>query len=226
LSGSQPSSSERFLVAANLEKRYPQAMLNQRRRFLVWAVTAIVGIWAVAWAGDWYFGTLAVTADKVRAYVQSLDFDSLTGAARAAALENLEDKLNALSYEERQQLRLEHFMKDWFAQMTDDEKAQFIEATMPTGFKQTIEAFEKLPEDKRRKAVDDAIKHLRATANSNGNASNGTNSPPPISPELEAEIRTIGLKTFYSQSSAQTKAEVAPFLEEMQHQMESGRLLR
>ena len=32
----------------------------------------------------------------------------------------------------------------------------------------------------------------------------GTNRPPPISDELQAKVRTIGLKTFYSQSSAQT----------------------
>ncbi len=159
-------------------------------------------------------------------YVQSLDFGKLDGAERAAVLKNLEDKLNALSYEERQHLRFERFMKDLFPQMSEDEKAQFIEATLPTDFKQTIDAFEKLPEDKRHKAVDDAIKHLRATANAGATDPNGTNAPPPISPELEAEIRTIGLKSFYSQSSAQTKAEVAPFLEEMQHQMESGRLLR
>jgi hypothetical protein len=201
-------------------------MLNQRRRFLVWAVSAIAGIWAVAFAGDRILETRRVTAEKVRLYVQSLDFSKLTGVDRAAALKNLEDKLNALSYEERQHLRFERFMKDLFPQMSEDEKAQFVEATLPTGFKQTIDAFEKLPEDKRHKAVDDAIKHLRATANSSGADPNGTNGPPPISPELEAEIRTIGLKSFYSQSSAQTKAEVAPFLEEMQRQMESGRLLR
>jgi hypothetical protein len=62
----------------------------------------------------------------------------------------------------------------------------------------------------------------------------GTNAPldgtkginsAPISPELEAKIRTIGLNTFYSQSSAETKAELAPVLEELQHQMESGRVI-
>jgi hypothetical protein len=146
--------------------------------------------------------------------------------ARAQALKDLEDKLNALSYEERQRLRAERLMNEWFAQMTEAERLQFIEATMPTGFNQMIGAFEQLPEDKRRKAIDDAIKNLRQSG-SRTSAGNGvTNSAPPISPELEAKIRTIGLNSFYSQSSAQTKAELAPLLEELQRGMESGRMLR
>ena len=203
-------------------------MFNQRLRFLPAAIASLVGIWLMAWGGHSYFEHRKMTADKVRAYVESVDFGALTGAGRAKALKELEGKLNALPYEERQRLRMEHLMNGWFAHMTEDEKSQFIEATMPTGFKQMIVAFEQLPEEKRRKAIDNAMKQLQ-TANNRGGAGGGTNqfgtnAPPPISPQLEAQIRTIGLKSFYSQSSAETKAEAAPLLEELQRQMESGRL--
>ena len=204
-------------------------MVNQRQRFLVGAISAIVAIWLVAWAGHWYLASIKMTADKVQAYMASVDFSKLTGDARAKALKALEDKLNALSYEERQRLRAEHLIGDWFAQMTEDEKSQFIDATMPTGFKQMIGAFEQLPEEKRHKMVDDALNNLRTAnqqaANGNATARTGTNAPA-LSPELEAKVRTIGLKSFYSQSSAETKAELAPVLEELQRSMESGRLLR
>ena len=199
-------------------------MFNQRQRFLVWALVTIVGIWLAVWAGHWYFENLKMTAAKVRAYLESVNFGELTGAARAKALKELEDKLNALSYEERQRLQSEHVINDWFAQMTEAEKSQFIEATLPTGIKQMIHAFQQLPQDKRQRLIDNAMKNLRAANNRSPNGS-GTNSPPPISPELEAKIRTIGLKSFYSQSSAETKAEVAPLLEELQRQMQSGRMV-
>jgi len=204
-------------------------MFSQRQRFLAGAAACLAGIWLAAWAGHWYFEGLKMTADKVRAYVESVDFGKLTGAARAKALQALEDKLNALSYEERQRLQAGRLLRDWFAQMTEEEKEQFVEATMPTGFKQMINAFEQLPDDKQQRVINDAIRGLRAAnhrAPGGGATAGNTNGPPPISPELEAKIRTIGLKTFYSQSSAQTKAELAPFLEELQHQMETGRVFR
>jgi len=200
-------------------------MLSLRQRFLLWAVASIAGIWLLAMAGHWYFESLKVTADKVRVYVESVNFGQLTGEARAKALNDLEVKLNALSYEERQRFRAERLATNWFAQMTDGEKAQFIEATLPTGFKQMINAFEQLSDDKRRRMIDDAIKGLRAASNRAAPQGNPTG-PPPVSPELEAKIRTLGLKAFYSQSSAETKAELAPLLEELQRLMESGRILR
>lgn len=206
---------------------YTSRMLNPRKRALMWALTAIVGIWVAAWAGYRFFGQLKVTAEKVKSFVASVDLSQLSGAERAAAIRELEDMLNRLSYQERQRLRLERAAGRWFEQMTEDEKGQFIEATMPTGFKQMITAFEELPADKRKRTVDGAIRRLREERErmaANGGEP-GTNGPP-ISPELEAKVRTIGLKSFYGESSAQTKAELAPLLEELQRSMESGRAFR
>ena len=200
-------------------------MMSQRQRAVVWAAAVLVGIWALAAVGYIVAKNARVTAEKVRAYVEAVDLSKLSAADRAKALQALADKINRLSREERQRLRLERTALRWFEQMTEDEKGQFIEETMPTGFKQMISAFEELPEERRRRTVDDALRRLREANNRmQGGAAlggGGTNQPP-ISEELQAKLRTIGLQTFYSQSSAQTKAELAPVLEELQRVMEMG----
>jgi predicted P-loop ATPase len=200
-------------------------MLSQRQRAVIWAGIVLVAIWAVATGGYLIAKNARMTAEKVRAYLESVDLSKLSAAERARALQALADKINKLSREERQQLRIERTAYRWFEQMTEEEKGNFIEATMPTGFKQMISAFEEMPDDERRKAIDAALRRLRETNNrlqTGGIAPRGGTNRAPISPELEAKVRTIGLKTFYSQSSAQTKAELAPVLEELQRTMESG----
>src|SRR6266478_5377972 len=205
-------------------------MLNQRWRPLVFCLLALLAIWAIAVTGYLIAKNSKVTAEKVRAYAESVDLSKLSGAARAKAIRDLEDMLNRLSAEERRRAQLERVARRWFDEMTEEEKAGFIEATMPTGFKQMLTAFEELPEDKRRRVVDDALRRLKddqaKMQAGAGRSPGGTNQPPALSEELQAKVRAIGLKTFYSQSSAQTKAELAPMLEELQRAMERGRPFR
>lgn len=195
----------------------------------MWAGIGLVAIWVTALAGYTVFKNLKVTAEKVRVYVDTVDLSKLSGDERARAIQRLADMLNKLSPEERRQIRLGRAAESWFTQMTEEEKGAFIEATMPTGFKQMISAFEEQPPERRRRAIDEALKRLRE-ASSQMEAERvivgGDTNRPPLSPELEEKVRTIGLKTFYSQSSAETKAELAPLLEELQRAMESGRMMR
>ena len=199
-------------------------MLNQRQRPILLAVAALIIIWAVAIGGYELAKHAKVTPEKVRNYIASLDFSHLSADDRAAAIEKLAAMLNALSLEERRSLRLERLA--WFNEMTEAEKSKFLEATLPTGFKQMLSAFEEMPADKRQRVVDQAVKQMKdASANlaAGGQSPTGNNGVE-LSPELQEQVKKIGLQSFYSQSSAETKAELAPLLEEMQHTMESGRM--
>ncbi len=189
---------------------------------------ALAAVWLLAWGGYTLASRSQITVEKIEAYVNSVDLAKLNAADRAKAIQKLADQLNALSFDERRRTRAEGTWRDWFDQMSEEEKGQFIEATLPTGFKRMISAFEDLPEERRRRAVDDALKQLREAQQRSGDprtALAGTNAPP-ISEDLQKKVATIGLKTFYSQSSAQSKAELAPLMEELQRQMQSGRFMR
>ena len=203
-------------------------MFSQRLRPMLLAVAALAVIWVVALAGYQIAQHAKITPEKVRAYTAAVDFSRLSAAEREAALQKLAAMLNALTYEERQSLRLDHTAYQWFEQMTDAEKGEFLEATMPTGFKQMIGAFENLPPDKRQRVVAQAVKQMKDAREKM--AATGQMPPPGangvvLSAELQDKVTKIGLQSFYSQSTAQTKAELAPFLEEMQRTMESGRML-
>lgn len=175
---------------------------------------------------------LKATPAKVRAFLKETDFTHLTGAARARALKRLAAMLNALTLEERQQARLEGDLNGWLSSMTDEEKSGFIEATLPVGFQQMISAFEQLPEAKRRDAIANALKNIReAREREAANeplsfASDGPQSPPTWSPEVQEKAVKVGLQTFYETSSASMKTELAPVLEALQESMNSGRLFR
>lgn len=208
-------------------------MPNHRRRTLVYAGGGLLGVWLLAGAGFLISNHAKVTAEKVVRQLQATDLAALSATRRAEALRDLAMKMNALPYEERRQARMSGEWDRLFAAMSESEKGGFIEATMPTGFKQMLVAFEQLPEDKRRRAVNDAMRGLRRSREeiaSEAPPDNplrlSTNRPPPLSEELQQKVVKIGLKTFYSDSSAQSKAELAPLLEEMQRGMESGALFR
>lgn len=201
--------------------------MSPRYKILVYGVVSFLTVWVIAFGAYQIAASRKVTAERVRSYAASIDLSRLSAEERAKAIAKLAAMLNALSYEERREARLNRTWEPWFAQMTDAEKAQFIELTMPTGFKQTIAAFEKLPDDKRQHAVDDALRNLREaqTQMKKNGAQNVSTNTPALSEELQKQVAAIGFKTFYGSSSAQTKAELAPVMEEMQRMMENGQMI-
>ncbi len=117
-------------------------MLSQRQRPIIFAVAAVVLVWLAVWSGYRLAQHSRMTAEKIRAYLRAVDLARLSSEARAKALRELAVRLNALSPEERRAARMDREWSRWFREMTDAEKGAFLEATMPTGFKQMLAAFE------------------------------------------------------------------------------------
>jgi hypothetical protein len=202
-------------------------MTNPRYRPLGFALAALVAVWLAAWGGYWLANHSRMTAEKFAAFAGGLDLSKLEGEKRARALRELADRLNRLPAEERRKVRMGPGRPNrLFDQMNEQEKGDFIDATMPTGFKQVLNSFEQLPEDKRKRAIERAVKQLRSGRDGEMGPNDGADRPAEVSPELQKKIVSTGLKTFYENSSAQTKAEVAPLLEEIQQAMQNGRLFR
>ena len=201
-------------------------MKNRRIHLLIRAAVALAAIWTLALVIFHFSARAKITADKVRQFVEATDLGQLPAAQRAQAIIDLENKVNSLSLEERMKWRRQDSWKKWFAGMTEAERKQFIESTLPSGFKQMMDAFSQLPSDQRKKLIDDAVKNLQLAGAGGVDRSvgdYGRNGPPPLSPELEKDVREIGLTEVYADSSAETKAELAPLLEQIQAQIQRGR---
>ncbi len=205
--------------------------MNRRLRAGWLALLAVGAVWLLALGGYAVAQHFKVMAEKVRAYVEGNDLKKLSGAGRARALRELAEMINALSPEERQQARMNRLWAQWFAEMTEDERAAFLDATLPSGFKQMLASFEKLAPERRQKTIDTAIKQLKDLRDATPEefqkrtAPRNTNAPV-LSEDLQKKVVFTGLQSVYGNSSAETKAELAPLLEEVQKNMESGRLFR
>src|SRR5260370_11176710 len=108
-------------------------MLSQRWRQVFYSALAVVAIWLAAWAGHTIARNSVVTADKVRAYVESLDLTKLSGAARAKAIQRLADMLNALSPEERRRARMDRLYRRGGAEMAGEGRGGFFVGRLSTG---------------------------------------------------------------------------------------------
>jgi hypothetical protein len=197
---------------------------RHKRYGAIKAALAIVLAWVLALSGYLISKHSRMTAEKVDRYLHSLNLAHLSSADRLKALKNLAQKVNALSPEERQRWRMD---MDWFQQLSDEEKAYFIEAFLPGEMQLALKMFEQWPRERQRQEIDNALRELRAHAanpDAYSHAGLAGSNGPVLSPELDQKVRTMGLNALYSKGSAQTRAELAPLLMEIQRQFESGQL--
>ena len=183
----------------------------------IWLKTGalLLAVWLVAALVIHIAGASQPTAASVAAYVHSLSLDSLQGDARARAIARMEKMVNRISLEDRQELNRDRINRDFFDKLTPAEQDAYLDATLPTGFQQLMDSFNKMDPLKRKQFVSQALERMKEHE--------GEGPPPGADANLAQKVIDQGLKSFYRDANADVKLDLAPLIEQMQANLQNER---
>jgi hypothetical protein len=117
--------------------------------------------------------------------------------------------MNALSYDQRREVRMGKKLDGFFRALTPAEQSTFLDRTLPTGFKQMIDALNKMDPLKRKQFVERSLRDMKEREGED--------------PKIDQNARKMmdeGFKSFYSDASAEVKMDVEPLLEQLQKNLQ------
>jgi hypothetical protein len=178
-------------------------------------ILVLAGVWLIAGGVIWWARAAKPTPEKIANYLAAHPVDGLAGAKREKVIHKVADQINALEYEQRRELRMGRRLDAFFRSLTPEEQTRFLDLTLPTGFKQMMEAFNKMEPQKRKRFVERALNDMKQQE--------GAEPPPGSDDPHVKKIVEQGVRSFYSDASADVKMDFAPLLEQMQKNVQGLR---
>ncbi|HEX8313061.1 MAG TPA: hypothetical protein VF614_17180 [Chthoniobacteraceae bacterium] len=185
------------------------------RSLWIKAAVVLAGVWLVAGGLILWARHARPTPESIAKLVEQQQLEGRSTADRMRALEKVADQLNALDYEQRREVRLSRKLDRFFRALTPEEQARFLDLTLPSGFKQMMEAFNKMEPEKRKKFVERAVNEMKERE--------GEQRGPGSDDPNVGKIIDQGLRSFYSDASAEVKMDLAPLIEQMQQNLQGFR---
>jgi hypothetical protein len=178
-----------------------------------WKILALLAvIWAVAGGIILWTRHSRPTPASLAAYIENHPLEALPAGERAEVIRRVADQLNRLNFDQRQELRKSQIDRRFFAQMTPGERQQFLELTLPEGFRQLMLALNKMDPEQRQKMVRRALDDIERDT-------------PEIHDRIDRDavqkIVSQGLDSFYQEASAEVKLDFAPVIEKLQRATQS-----
>ena len=182
------------------------------------ALLILAAVWLVAGGIIWWAHGAKPTPESLLRYVEGHPLNGQSERERGKRIGKVADQLNGLDFETRRDLRGGRKLDDFFKSLTAAEQGRFLDLTLPEGFKQMMESFNKMEPGRRKQFVEKSLAEMKKHE--------GEAPPEGASDKLDANAERIinqGLKSFYSEASAETKMDLAPLLEQMQKNLQSLR---
>jgi len=188
----------------------------------VWikAIVLLAAVWIVVGGVIWWARSQKPTPEHLLAYVESHPVEGKSSSDRSKTIEKVARQLNGLTYMERREIRFNRKLDGFFSSLNTDEQSRFLDLTLPEGFKQMMEALNKMKPEDRKIFVERTLKEMQKQEGREVTAEERERF---LEDRNAQKIIDQGLKSFYSEASAETKMDVAPILEQMQRNLQGFR---
>lgn len=174
-------------------------------------IALLAAVWLVAGGVIWWARSAKPTPESVLRYIETHSVEGKSAGERDKVLVKTAEQLNRLTAEQRREVRMGRKLDRFFRSLSADEQGRFLDLTLPTGFKQMMDAFNKMEPAKRRRFVERTLNDMRERE--------GEDAPRVDDPHVQ-KIISHGLKSFYSDAGAETKLDLAPLIEQMQRNLQ------
>jgi len=181
-------------------------------------VAVLLIIWAVAGGVIYWAHSVKPTPESVMRYLEEHPVANASSQDRSKTVEKVAKDLNQLPYDERREVRMSRKLNDFFRALPSDEQTRFLDLTLPTGFKQMMDALNKMTPEKRKEFVTKALADMKKHEGDDVTDEDKRN--------LDGNGQKIidqGFRSFYSDASAETKMDVAPLIEQLQKNLQGMR---
>ncbi len=176
-------------------------------RLWIRALIILAVVWGMVAAAVLFTRSVKPSAESITEFIESNPIAERTPEERSRIISRAAQMLNRLEFKERQRFRELQVDRTFFEQMTKEERLVFLEATLPEGFRQLMEALNKMEPKERQRIVKRALADIeRETPDLAGR----------LDDEDTQKLISEGLESFYEEANAEVKLEFAPVIERLQ----------
>ena len=174
----------------------------------------LLGIWLIVGGAIYWARSARATPESVMRYLDGHPLAGRSTADRDDAMKKVAGQLNQFTFEQRHEVRVSRKLDGFFRSLDPAEQSRFLDLTLPAGFHRMMESLNKMTSEKRKQFVDKALADMKKHEGED-----------PPDANVDANARKIidqGFKSFYSDSSAEVKMDMAPLIEQLQKNMQGG----
>jgi len=194
---------------------------------LLKAVVALALLWAAVATIMWAANRATPTPETIAAYLTEHPLQDQSSEDRERIIRKAAAQINQLDFEDRRRARENREDREesdpaaeFFRSMTPAEQALFTKLTIGPTFDHLMQALNEMEPEERKQIAADAVERLREDGNwtERESAEWGERGG-----EIFEKVTSEGLRAYYEEANADTKLDLAPVLEEMQHRLQNPR---